>query len=271
MANDTPAAGWIACIDGRDVAGGPDREAAIRTAVCIGHALPIGYGRASFRPATAAEVNALDLPPSALGIAPGAVPWWRADPKPVPPAPEGPAERPVYHVQGDGGEPWPDWRGPVVHAWGAVRDHDRETDEPTREYLGRGYLVGWLHRERPYLDDAPYFTIRGEDRETTADVDVALPIVENEAGRFLPEYPRCPDCGGEVVWADAGRVPGSRQCDGFNCPDCGGAGDDSEVCDGCASSGAWFDGCGSTYIDTRFGYAAPVPGAAPADERESDR
>ena len=46
-------------------------------------------------------------------------------------------------------------------------------------------------------------------------------------------------------------MPGSRRCDGEDCPACGGVGDvDADVC----------EGCGSTFVDTRYGVAEPVPG-----------
>ena len=176
--------------------------------------------------------------------------------------PEGPPDWPVYDVQGDGGEPWPDWRGPVAHAWGAVYDFDPETGEPAREYLGRGRLIGWLHRERAYLDHGagmkPHFEVRGELVEATAGMDVALPIVEAEDGnRYLPEYPRCPDCGGRIAWAEGGRVSGSRRCEGATAPDLPAAGMAADP-PGVASEP---DGCGSTFVDSRYGYAAPVPGS----------
>ena len=70
----TETAGWIvrSRIDDRDVAAGPSLGEAMRTARAI------GADRGHVRPATAAELDSLDLPPTALGIAPGAAPWWRA-------------------------------------------------------------------------------------------------------------------------------------------------------------------------------------------------
>ena len=70
-------AGWIVSMTGavpsdpRDVAAGP----IAREALALARDLGFGEGRQA-RPVTTAELNALDLPPSALGIAPGAGPWW---------------------------------------------------------------------------------------------------------------------------------------------------------------------------------------------------
>ena len=69
------------------------------------------------RPVTSAELDSLDLPPSALDITPGAVPWWRSELV----QPVGPESQPVYDILGDiHGRDAPDWRGPVVEAWDAV-------------------------------------------------------------------------------------------------------------------------------------------------------
>ena len=94
-----------------------------------------------------------------------------------------------------------------------------------------------------------------------ASLDVALPIVEDDGGCYLPEYPRCPDCGGRIAWTEAGRVPGSRRCEGATEPNMHAAGTAASP-PGVSSEP---DGCGSTYIDTRFGYAGPV------GEREAGR
>lgn len=50
--------------------------------------------------------------------------------------------------------------------------------------------------------------------KTTRDdgYEADLPATEpNQAWHERP-LPRCPDCGGEVVWAEAGNVPGTRAC-----------------------------------------------------------
>ena len=237
-------AGWIVRVDGRAVAAGAaPAEAADR-------ARSIGHGRGVVRPATADELDTLNLPPSALGIEGGAAPWWR--PEPAPEAPEGDPDRPVYLPAGA------DEHGPLLHAWGAVYDHDPETGEPAREYLGIGRLLGHVQRERYYSDDVAYFEIGCESREAIASDDVVLPIVESLAGPvFLPDYPRCPDCGGRIEWAEAGGVHGSRRCAGATEPDMPAAGTAASPGGVTSDREAW---CGSRYVDTRFGVASPVPG-----------
>ena len=257
-AGDGGEAGWIVRVDGRAVAAGASRmEAAER-------ARRIGFGRAVVRPATAEELDSLDLPPSALGgIEAGAAPWWRPAP-----APEGDPDRPVYLPAGA------DELGPLLHAWGAVYDHDPATGEPAREYLGVGRLLGTIQRER-YYDrdtDTAWFEVGGEGREAVQSDDVVLPIVERAdlswdapvRNAFLPEYPRCPDCGGRIEWAEAGGVPGSRRCAGATEPDMPAAGTAA------SPGGVTSDreaGCGSRYVDTRFGVAGPVPGEGEGADR----
>ena len=248
LAGDGETAGWIVRTGDRDVAAGASpMEAAER-------ARRIGFGAGVVRPATADELDSLDLPPSALGIKAGAAPWWR----PLP-APEVDPERPVYRDAGA------DEHGPLLHAWGAVYDHDPATGAPAREYLGIGRLLGTIQRERYYSGDIAYFEIGCESREAIASDDVVLPIVERAdlswdapvRNAFLPEYPRCPDCGGRIEWAEAGGVPGSRRCAGATEPDMPAAGMAA------SPGGITSDreaGCGSRYVDTRFGVAMPVPG-----------
>ena len=237
-------AGWIVRTGDRDVAAGAaPMEAADR-------ARRIGFGGGVVRPATAAELDSLDLPPSALGIEARAAPWWR--PLPAPEAPEGAPDRAAYLPAGA------DALGPLLHAWGAVYDHDPETGEPAREYLGVGRLVGHVQRERHYSDDVAYFEVAGESREAVQSDDVVLPIVESLAGPvYLPDYPRCPDCGGRIEWAEAGGVPGSRRCAGMTLPDLPAAGMAADPPGVTSDREA---GCGSRYVDTRFGLASPVPG-----------
>ena len=67
--------GYIVSSAGRDRAASPTIEAAETTCAAIGHAAP-GVLTIT-RPATAAELDALDLPRTALGIARGGAPWWR--------------------------------------------------------------------------------------------------------------------------------------------------------------------------------------------------
>ena len=241
-------AGWIVRVPDRGpapVAAGPTAREALALARELGH----GEGRQA-SPATAAELDGLDLPPSALGIAPGAPPWWR-EPEPDPLPPDR-MDRPVYRAVNGPESPIRS----TLYVWGSA------DSDGVRRFLDRGELVGWLHRERTYSDAGdgrgmvPWFEIGADCREAVARDDVALPIVATPDGlRFLPEYPRCPDCGGRIAWAEGGRVPGSRRCEGMPDPTMPAAG-------GAASPGLVAsepDGCGSTFIDTRFGLAHAVP------------
>ena len=66
-------------------------------------------------------------------------------------------------------------------------------------------------REKSYFGDEVFFCISEEYVRAEAGRDVCIPIPDGaEAGDS--RYPSCPDCGGDVVWAEAGRVPGSRDC-----------------------------------------------------------
>ena len=81
--------------------------------------------------------------------------------------------------------------------------------------------------------------------------DVALPVVEALAGPvYLPDYPRCPDCGGRIEWAEAGGVPGSRRCAGVTLPDLPAAGMAADPPGVTSDREA---GCGSRFVDARFG------------------
>ena len=78
-------------------------------------------------------------------------------------------------------------------------------------------VLGFLTREpcRPAqsydaADDS--FSVGGEGVPADAAHDVCLPILDTGDGRM--RYPRCPDCGGAVAWAEAGGVSGSRECIG---------------------------------------------------------
>ena len=211
---------WIVRVPDRDpapVAAGPTAGEALCLARELGH----GEGGQAEQ-ATADDLDSLDLPPSALGIPSGAAPWWReADPNPLVPDridldPRRPAYY-LYHAVEGRDSPI----GATVHAWGEV-----EADE-LRRYFGTGRLVGWLRRERAYSQDIAYFKIGDYWHRATDRDDVALAVVEGPDGRYLPSYPRCPDCGGAVEWAEAFcefapvqsfdwpyHGPGSRECTG---------------------------------------------------------
>ena len=226
-------AGWIVRMqdcDGRTVAAGPSADEALALAREFGH----GEGRhLRVLPTTATELDALldarDLSLQEFGIGEWP-PWWRK------------AQRPVYravfrsdhHAVGD--VVLPDSPiGSTVSTEALVDEVDGvPVDELSEEHYVyeevHGYLVGWLKRERAYTQlDGHYetyanFLIAGYWHRATDHDDVALAIVERWDGRYLPSYPRCPDCGGTVEFAEAepesapvqlykvDSGPGSREC-----------------------------------------------------------
>jgi len=117
----------------------------------------------------------------------------------------------------------------------------------------RPAVVAWLTRE-PWRDAGEW-----PERGTTSSIgpaatpatpaaDVCLPIWD--LGDGCERYPVCPDCGGRVVWAEAGGVAGSRACVG-------------------ASADPWPEsrggGCGSTFADSRYHAAAARSRPEPTD------
>ena len=85
--------------------------------------------------------------------------------------------------------------GSTVYAWGPAGP------DSVRTNLGTGRLIGWLKRERAYsqiegrYEGTAYFNIAEHWHRATDRNDVALAVVEGPDGRYLPSYPRCPDCG----------------------------------------------------------------------------
>ena len=75
MKDPAPTAGWIATVEGRDAAAGPTRNKAFR------NAHEVGFKGGNARPATAREIDDLDLPGAALGVGPEDDVWtdggWR--------------------------------------------------------------------------------------------------------------------------------------------------------------------------------------------------
>ena len=101
-------------------------------------------------------------------------------------------------------------------------------------------ILGWLNREFTLVgDDEFVFTVRGRNIAATSENDVCLPIYEISTEQF--EYPACPDCGGKIVWAEAGGVPGTRRCIGIE-------GQRNPAGRGTRDAA----GCGSRYADSRY-------------------
>ena len=78
--------------------------------------------------------------------------------------------------------------------------------------------TGYITREPQHLADASaVFQIREDWVPATNENDCCLEIENPDQQRQSTEpdrYPPCPDCGGTIVWAEAGGVPGSRRCVG---------------------------------------------------------
>ena len=240
---DTRIAGYIARTDGRPVAAGRSVNEARERA---------GVADVDIDPATMTELNDLNgtLPPEALGIEPGADPWWREHaPEPAPGlwrCPDG-----SFYRKATTRDLWGGTDPMRVDAYGPLAPGRPRPGQ--HKYLGLGYIVGYLRRERMYRTlgrtVVAHFEISGEPREAVACDDVAIPIVERaDSDRpdpydpYLLEYPRCPDCEGELAWADVLRL--------------------SEVADemrGPLALGVRRSACGSTFIDTRFRVALAVP------------
>ena len=67
-----------------------------------------------------------------------------------------------------------------------------------------------------YMFDASedFFRVADATAPAAPENDVCLDVAVSEDGS-RSEYPRCPDCGGKIAWAEAGGVSGSRACIGW--------------------------------------------------------
>ena len=206
----------------------------------------------------------------------------------------------VYRVHHASGEPSV---GEDVEVW--------EIRPERHIYLGLGRLVGfvrraplsrrlpfeghapeddspeeWAYREQVYRARGVEFLIAGSRTSVHAADDVRLPIVERlHRDGYVPDYPRCPDCGGALGKAlpasPAGRLPGGLVCEGtppkmveceacygegvVPCPVCNPEGDVTEEtqcetcntltvvdCPECKGKGALSTACGSAFVDSRY-------------------
>ena len=132
-----------------------------------------------------------------------------------------PAEKPRHQYVVAGGRIWTrrlppesvgdEWRdGPA--RWEILPDRGR-VRSIIDEFAGRAHACPLcvVRRLPEYPDgtDAPEYRIRGKYRDGP-DVEVlAGPVTEAWWGVPLPP---CPDCGGDIVWYEAGYVPGVRKC-----------------------------------------------------------
>jgi hypothetical protein len=132
----------------------------------------------------------------------------------------GPESRPRHQYLRAGGVVWTRTLPPeeVGDAWA-------DTGAPRWEPMQ--HVAGLVAEMAPHLPAAPVavlrrlpmqvdgedvYDVRGETRsaDDVADVEViAGPITD--AWYDVP-LPRCPDCGGDVAWYEAGYVPGARKC-----------------------------------------------------------
>ena len=79
--------------------------------------------------------------------------------------------------------------------------------------LANNHDVAMLSRERFYYSgsDKCHFII-GEETSTDRDRDICIPIGPISISLYAVPLPPCPDCGGELLWFEAGYVPGTRKC-----------------------------------------------------------
>lgn len=55
--------------------------------------------------------------------------------------------------------------------------------------------------------------IRGEYADDDG-LRIEMPKTEPHQAWYEIDLPPCPDCGGDIIWWEAGYVPGTRKCNG---------------------------------------------------------
>ena len=92
----------------------------------------------------------------------------------------------------------------------------RGIPDSARVHTPPGKLLAFLQRERLYNagEDFPRFSTGEPARPET---DVRLPIYaaapcDTHGNAMQETRPPCPDCGGQIEYAEYGYVPGTRQC-----------------------------------------------------------
>jgi hypothetical protein len=135
----------------------------------------------------------------------------------------GPSDKPRHQYLMAGGQLWyrrlppeaigdawadtgePAWELREIPASGLVRTYAEEAPAST---------VVSLRRLRTFTagDDAVSYKVRGRyvGADNVEDVNVLAGPVTDSC--WTVPLPPCPDCGGNVVWAEAGLVPGAREC-----------------------------------------------------------
>ena len=72
-----------------------------------------------------------------------------------------------------------------------------------------------LEREKHYgAAGEVFYVVRGKMVEADAADNTHVPIPEGADAAGPGDYPPCPDCGGHILWAENGGVPGTRECNG---------------------------------------------------------
>ena len=72
----------------------------------------------------------------------------------------------------------------------------------------------FLRRERLYVGGSSGHTCRIGAEYDQPDDGLRIEMGTVTGAWYNVPLPACPDCGGEVVWAEAGYVTGTRQCTG---------------------------------------------------------
>jgi hypothetical protein len=72
----------------------------------------------------------------------------------------------------------------------------------------------FLRRERLYTGGSSVHTCRIGDKYDQPDDGLRIEMGPVTTAWYDVPLPACPDCGRTLVWAEAGYVPGTRQCAG---------------------------------------------------------
>lgn len=137
----------------------------------------------------------------------------------------GPEDKPRHQYARAGGRLWcrrlppesvgEEWRdGPA--RWELVREPVREPDELLRTYLeeSEDLPLVVVRRERFSVDGETEFCVGGEYVSDDEAEDVSVAAAPVIGAWWDVPLPACPDCGGTLVWWEAGYVPGTRRCVG---------------------------------------------------------
>jgi len=79
---------------------------------------------------------------------------------------------------------------------------------------GPEFSLAVLRRQRFYVAADDEYCVRGVYVDATDELAIDLPYGPVTDAWWDVPLPQCPDCGGDVVWWEAGYVPGTRRCVG---------------------------------------------------------